>query len=181
MMLSASKLSLFFSAEAIATACYTQKRSIIILTHENTAYDIINDRKPLLRHLHVFGCTCYITRDSENLDKIKEKGDPCILVGYSTQSKGQSTSVNKSSSPTDNSKQQDTLPTTNIQSPLEPTTPINVNAKENNDNQATDTQFQQDESINPFCTPVREIAESSSGSIDNSNMHTSYQPHDSEY
>nr|GEW19840.1 hypothetical protein [Tanacetum cinerariifolium] len=35
------------------------------------------------------------------------------------------TSVNKSSSPTDNSKQQDTPPTTNIQSPLEPTTPTN--------------------------------------------------------
>ncbi|GJV15412.1 retrovirus-related pol polyprotein from transposon TNT 1-94 [Tanacetum coccineum] len=26
--------------------------------------------------------------DGENLDKIKEKGDPCILVGYSTRSKG---------------------------------------------------------------------------------------------
>ncbi|GJT10167.1 retrovirus-related pol polyprotein from transposon TNT 1-94 [Tanacetum coccineum] len=26
--------------------------------------------------------------DGENLDKIKEKGDPCIHVGYSTQSKG---------------------------------------------------------------------------------------------
>ncbi|GJU33783.1 retrovirus-related pol polyprotein from transposon TNT 1-94 [Tanacetum coccineum] len=45
-MLSASKLPLFFWAEAIATA---------------------------------YG---------ENLDKMKEKGDPCILVGYSTQSKG---------------------------------------------------------------------------------------------
>ncbi|GKC80946.1 retrovirus-related pol polyprotein from transposon TNT 1-94 [Tanacetum coccineum] len=33
-MLSASKLPLFFWAEAIATACYTQNRSIIILTHE---------------------------------------------------------------------------------------------------------------------------------------------------
>ncbi|GKA02708.1 retrovirus-related pol polyprotein from transposon TNT 1-94 [Tanacetum coccineum] len=32
--------------------------------------------------------TCYRTKDGENLDKIKEKGDPCILVGYSTQSKG---------------------------------------------------------------------------------------------
>nr|GFC97521.1 hypothetical protein [Tanacetum cinerariifolium] len=31
---------------------------------------------------------CYITRDGENLDKMKEKGDLCILVGYSTQSKG---------------------------------------------------------------------------------------------
>ncbi|GKF52554.1 hypothetical protein Tco_0159464, partial [Tanacetum coccineum] len=26
--------------------------------------------------------------DGENLDKMKEKGDSCILVGYSTQSKG---------------------------------------------------------------------------------------------
>ncbi|GJX04370.1 hypothetical protein Tco_0190286 [Tanacetum coccineum] len=63
-------------------------------------------------------------------------------------------SVNKSSSPTNNSKQQDTTPTTNIQSSTKPTTPTNVNAEENNDNQAEDTQFQQDEFINPFCTPV---------------------------
>ncbi|GJZ43395.1 retrovirus-related pol polyprotein from transposon TNT 1-94 [Tanacetum coccineum] len=88
MMLLASKLPLFFWAEAIASACYTQKRSIIIPTHEKTAYHIINDRKPSIRHLYIFGCTCYLTKDGENLDKMKEKGDPCILVGYSTQSKG---------------------------------------------------------------------------------------------
>ncbi|GKE91822.1 retrovirus-related pol polyprotein from transposon TNT 1-94, partial [Tanacetum coccineum] len=75
-MLSASKLPLFFWAEAITTACYTQNRSIIIPTHKKMAYHIIN------------GCTCYLTRDGENLDKMKEKGDSCILVGYSTQSKG---------------------------------------------------------------------------------------------
>ncbi|GJX22944.1 retrovirus-related pol polyprotein from transposon TNT 1-94, partial [Tanacetum coccineum] len=28
------------------------------------------------------------TKDGQNLDKMKEKGDPCILVGYSTQSNG---------------------------------------------------------------------------------------------
>ncbi|GJT57684.1 retrovirus-related pol polyprotein from transposon TNT 1-94 [Tanacetum coccineum] len=89
-MLSASKLPLFFWAEAIATACYTQNRSIIILTQEKTAYayHIINDRKPSIKHLHIFGFTCYLTRDGENLDKMKEKRDLCILVGYSTQSKG---------------------------------------------------------------------------------------------
>ncbi|GJU38573.1 retrovirus-related pol polyprotein from transposon TNT 1-94 [Tanacetum coccineum] len=79
-MLSASKLPLFFWAEAIATACYTQNRSIIIPTHEKTAYHIINDRKPSIKHLHIFGCTCYLTRDGENLDKMKEKGDSCILM-----------------------------------------------------------------------------------------------------
>ncbi|GJQ99825.1 integrase, catalytic region, zinc finger, CCHC-type containing protein [Tanacetum coccineum] len=64
-MLSASKLPLFFWAEAIATACYTQNRSIIIPNHEKT-----------------------FTRVCENLDKMKEKEDLCILWAYSTQSKG---------------------------------------------------------------------------------------------
>ncbi|GJW06249.1 retrovirus-related pol polyprotein from transposon TNT 1-94 [Tanacetum coccineum] len=74
MMLSASKLSISFWAEAVATACYTQNRSIIISTHGKTAYHLINDRKPLIKHLYIFGCISYITRDGENLDKIKEKG-----------------------------------------------------------------------------------------------------------
>ncbi|GKC69498.1 retrovirus-related pol polyprotein from transposon TNT 1-94, partial [Tanacetum coccineum] len=87
-MLSASKLPLSFWAEAVATACYTQNRSIIISTHGKTAYHIINDRKPSIKHLHIFGCICYITRDGENLDKMKEKGDLCVMVGYSIQSTG---------------------------------------------------------------------------------------------
>ncbi|GJZ50374.1 retrovirus-related pol polyprotein from transposon TNT 1-94 [Tanacetum coccineum] len=87
-MLSASKLSSFFWAEAIVTACYTQNISIIISNHEKIAYHIINDKKPFIKHLHIFGCTCYLTRDGENLDKMKEKGDSCISVGYSTQSMG---------------------------------------------------------------------------------------------
>ncbi|GKB58067.1 retrovirus-related pol polyprotein from transposon TNT 1-94 [Tanacetum coccineum] len=67
------------------------------------------------------------------------------------------TSINKSSSPTDNSKQQDTPPTTNNTSSTEPTTPTtNVHVEENNNNQAKDTQVQQAEFINPFCTlPVQ--------------------------
>ncbi|GJS09585.1 retrovirus-related pol polyprotein from transposon TNT 1-94 [Tanacetum coccineum] len=89
--------------------------------------------------------------------------------------------VNKSSSPTDNSKQQDTPPTTNIQSTLEPTTPTNVNAEENNDNQAEDAHFQPYEFVNLFCTPVQEIDESSSCNVDNSNMHTFDQPRQFEH
>ncbi|GJV24454.1 retrovirus-related pol polyprotein from transposon TNT 1-94 [Tanacetum coccineum] len=45
-------------------------------------------KKPSIKHLHIFVCICYLPKDGENLDKIKEKGDPYILVGYSTQSKG---------------------------------------------------------------------------------------------
>nr|GEZ76380.1 retrovirus-related Pol polyprotein from transposon TNT 1-94 [Tanacetum cinerariifolium] len=80
-MLLASQLPLFFWAEAIATACYTQNRSIIIPTHGKTPYHIIIDRKCSIKHLYIFGCICDITRDGENLDKMKEKRDQCILVG----------------------------------------------------------------------------------------------------
>ncbi|GKA46976.1 hypothetical protein Tco_0739859 [Tanacetum coccineum] len=106
---------------------------------------------------------------------------PIYFMAKASQLKHGTSSVKKSSSVTNNSKQQDTSPTTNIQSTLEPTAPTNFIAEENNDNQAEDTQFQQNEFINPFCTPVREVAESSSRNIDNSNMHTFYQQHDSEY
>nr|GFB50328.1 hypothetical protein [Tanacetum cinerariifolium] len=290
-MLSASKLPLFFWAEAIATTCYTQNRSIIIPTHDKTTYHIINDRNPSIKHLHSFGCICYLTRDGENLDKMKEKGDLCILVGNSTQSKGYhvynkrtrlivesihirfeeikemletsvandtsgvvpqrqkasdydnsdlvpqlqnvsssanahvssqqeynllfemsktsvandtsslvpkrqkaldydnsdlvpqlqnvssladaqipsqqeldllfgplydeffttgTSSVNKSFSPTNNSNQQDTQPTTNIQPTSEPSTPTYVHAEENNDNQAEEEHLQDDEFTNPL-------------------------------
>ncbi|GJV84728.1 copia-type pol polyprotein, partial [Tanacetum coccineum] len=81
--------------------------------------------------------------------------------------------INKSSSTTDNSAQQDTLPSTNIHPTTEPSTPTHVNAEENNNDQA--------EFTNPFCTPVQEVVESSSRNIGNSNMHTFNQPQDFEY
>ncbi|GKD84806.1 retrovirus-related pol polyprotein from transposon TNT 1-94 [Tanacetum coccineum] len=86
-MLSAAKVPLFFWAEAIATTCFTQNRSLVIPRHEKTPYHIINGRKPSVKFFHIFGSLCYIVRDGENLDKIKEKGDACIFVGYSTQSR----------------------------------------------------------------------------------------------
>nr|GEW99136.1 hypothetical protein [Tanacetum cinerariifolium] len=86
-MLSAAKVPLFFWVEAIATACFTQNRSLVIPRHEKTHYHIINDRNPSVKFFHIFGSICYIVRDGENLNKMKEKGDECIFVGYSTQSR----------------------------------------------------------------------------------------------
>nr|GEZ91271.1 retrovirus-related Pol polyprotein from transposon TNT 1-94 [Tanacetum cinerariifolium] len=86
-MLTAAKVPLFFWAEAIATTCFTQNRSLVIPRHDKTPCHIINDRKPSVKFFHIFGSICYIVRDGENLDKMKEKGDECIFVGYSTQSR----------------------------------------------------------------------------------------------
>ncbi|GJV51558.1 hypothetical protein Tco_1447299 [Tanacetum coccineum] len=91
-------------------------------------------------------------------------------------------SVSQSSSLFDKSKKQDTQPTTNIQPTTEPITPTtNVNAEENNNDQAADAHIDENEFYNIFSTPVSEEAESSSRNVDNSNMCTFYQRHQSEH
>ncbi|GJR40886.1 integrase, catalytic region, zinc finger, CCHC-type containing protein [Tanacetum coccineum] len=74
-MLSYAKALLFLWAEAVATACYTQNRSIIRLRHGKTPYELLHDKLPDLSFFHVFGALCYPTNDSENLGKLQPKAD----------------------------------------------------------------------------------------------------------
>ncbi|GJR74354.1 retrovirus-related pol polyprotein from transposon TNT 1-94 [Tanacetum coccineum] len=45
-MLIFSKAPMFLWAEAVATACYTQNRSLIHTRHEKTPYELVHDKKP---------------------------------------------------------------------------------------------------------------------------------------
>nr|GFB34150.1 integrase, catalytic region, zinc finger, CCHC-type, peptidase aspartic, catalytic [Tanacetum cinerariifolium] len=56
---------------AVATACFTQNRSIIRLRHGKTPYELLHSKLPDLSFFHVFGALCYLTNDSENLDRLK--------------------------------------------------------------------------------------------------------------
>nr|GEV78200.1 hypothetical protein [Tanacetum cinerariifolium] len=191
-MLSALKLPLFLWVEAITTACYTQNRSIIILTHDKMAYHIINDRKPSIKHLYIFGCTCYITKDGENLDKMKEKRDLCILVGYSTQSKGYRVYKKRTRMIVesihirfDEIKEVYETSVANDTSGLIPqrqkASDYNNSDPENNNDQVEEDHLPDDEFTNPFCAPPQEIAESSSHNIGNLNVPTFNQLQVSEY
>nr|GEV35486.1 hypothetical protein [Tanacetum cinerariifolium] len=73
---------LFLWAEAVATACYTQNRSIIRLRHEKTPYELLHNKLPDLSFLLVFGALCYPTNDSENLGKLQPKANIGIFIGY---------------------------------------------------------------------------------------------------
>ncbi|GJR90035.1 retrovirus-related pol polyprotein from transposon TNT 1-94 [Tanacetum coccineum] len=66
-MLIFSKAPLFLWAEAAATACFTQNQSLIRKRHNKTPYKLLDNRKPDLSHLHIFGALCYPTNDSEDL------------------------------------------------------------------------------------------------------------------
>ncbi|GKE65914.1 retrovirus-related pol polyprotein from transposon TNT 1-94, partial [Tanacetum coccineum] len=74
-MLIYAKALLFLWAEAVATACYTQNRSIIRLCHGKTPYELLHDKLPDLSFFHVFGALCYPMNDSKNLGKLQPKAD----------------------------------------------------------------------------------------------------------
>nr|GEU67580.1 retrovirus-related Pol polyprotein from transposon TNT 1-94 [Tanacetum cinerariifolium] len=187
-MLSAAKIPLFFWAEAIATACFTQNRSLVIPRHEKTPYHIINDRKPSVKFFHIFGSVCYIVRDGENLDKMKEKGDECIFVGYSTQSRPyrvfnkrtrvimESIHVNFDKLPQMASDQNSFDLAPECQ-----TMALEHDSLSPGQLHAENDQVANDEFINIFSTPVQDQGETSNRHVDSSNMHTFYQRYPSEH
>nr|GFA42204.1 hypothetical protein [Tanacetum cinerariifolium]GFA42229.1 hypothetical protein [Tanacetum cinerariifolium] len=85
-MLIFSRAPLFLWAEAIATACFTQNRSIIHCRFNKTPYELINGRKPNISFLHVFGALCYPKNDHEDIGKLGAKGDIGFFIGYSDDS-----------------------------------------------------------------------------------------------
>nr|GEY94144.1 hypothetical protein [Tanacetum cinerariifolium] len=85
-MLIFSHASLFLWAEAIATACFTQNRSIIHRRFNKTPYELINGRKLDISFLHVFGALCYPKNDCEDIGKLGAKGDIRFFIGYSVDS-----------------------------------------------------------------------------------------------
>nr|GEY49455.1 putative ribonuclease H-like domain-containing protein [Tanacetum cinerariifolium] len=68
--------------QAVATACYTQNRSIVRLRHRKTPYELLHNKLPDLSFLYVFGALCYPTNDSENLGKLQPKANIGIFIGY---------------------------------------------------------------------------------------------------
>nr|GEU76229.1 retrovirus-related Pol polyprotein from transposon TNT 1-94 [Tanacetum cinerariifolium] len=73
-MLIFSRAPLFLWAEAIATACFTQNRSIIHSRFNKTPYELINGRKLDISFLHVFGVLCYPKNVCEDIGKLGTKG-----------------------------------------------------------------------------------------------------------
>nr|GFA74755.1 hypothetical protein [Tanacetum cinerariifolium] len=85
-MLTFANLPSFLWAEAIATTCFTQNRSIIHKCFDKTPYELINKRKPNIKFFRVFGCKFYLLDDYEDVGKLKAKGDIRVFVGYSEES-----------------------------------------------------------------------------------------------
>ncbi|GKC67236.1 integrase, catalytic region, zinc finger, CCHC-type containing protein, partial [Tanacetum coccineum] len=87
-MLIFSKAQMFLWAEVVATACYTQNRSLIHTLHNKTPYELVHDKKLDLTFFRVFGALCYPTNDCKDLGKLQPMADIGIFVGYAPSRKG---------------------------------------------------------------------------------------------
>ena len=77
------KLPTYFWAEAINTVCYTQNISIVNQEQGKITYQLMNNKKPTINFLRVFGCKCFVLRNqSGNLGKFEAKANEEIFVGY---------------------------------------------------------------------------------------------------
>nr|GFB43450.1 retrovirus-related Pol polyprotein from transposon TNT 1-94 [Tanacetum cinerariifolium] len=79
-MLIYTQAPLFLWAEAVATACFTQNRSIIRLRHGKTPFELLHSKLPDLSFFHVFGALCYPTNDSENLGPVLNEMTPGTIT-----------------------------------------------------------------------------------------------------
>ncbi|GKA34075.1 retrovirus-related pol polyprotein from transposon TNT 1-94 [Tanacetum coccineum] len=152
-MLLASKLPLFFWAEPITTACYTQNGSLIIPRHKKTPYHIINGRKPSLKHLHIFGNPSVFKSSAPTDNSPPPDTTPITNIQTTIEPITPTTTVTAEEN------------NTNIQAKI----------------QEENAQINEDEFYNIFSTPIHEEVESSTRYVDPLNMHTFYQHHQSEY
>nr|GEZ39665.1 retrovirus-related Pol polyprotein from transposon TNT 1-94 [Tanacetum cinerariifolium] len=105
-MLIFSKAMMFLWAEAVATACYTQNRSLIRTCHNKTPYELVHNKKPDLTFFRVFSALCYPTNNSEDLGKPQPTADIGIFAGYAPSRKVQ-VPVNSAGTPSSTTIDQD--------------------------------------------------------------------------
>ncbi|KAK9165308.1 hypothetical protein Scep_000499 [Stephania cephalantha] len=86
-MLKASDLSNEFWAEAVVIYIYLLNLSPTRFVMNQTPYEDWYGRRPSVSHLRVFGCISYALVNSQICQKLDEKSEKCIFVGYCTQSK----------------------------------------------------------------------------------------------
>nr|GEX00999.1 Gag-Pol polyprotein [Tanacetum cinerariifolium] len=194
-MLIFSSAPLFLWAKAIATACFTQNRSIIYHRFNKTAYKLINGKKLDISFLHVFGALCYPKNDRKDIGKLGATADSRSIPAYQAhqvcQMSPTSTSIaDIAPTPTNSSSQATNFPSTSKDVDELNSQQQHVQQQGNQAHLQSETvadnvsnaMFDGNTFFNPFANPSTSAAESSSSqNVDPSNMHTFYQPYPYEF
>ena len=79
-------VTLKYWREAVSTSIYSLNRVQINKGTNATPFELWYGHLPNVNHFKVFGCKCYILKESRN-DKFDAKSDEGIFLGYSTRIK----------------------------------------------------------------------------------------------
>jgi len=86
-MLNETSLPKYFWADVVNTTSYVLNCVLIRLILKKTSYELFKGRRPVLTHLKVFGCKCFILNNGkEQLGKFYAKADGSLFLGYATNS-----------------------------------------------------------------------------------------------
>ena len=84
-MMGLASLSEFFWRYALEIACLLLN-NVLSKPVNKTPYEIWTGRKPTLSHFRVWGCPAYVMH--LETDKLGQRSDKCLFVGYPKESKG---------------------------------------------------------------------------------------------
>ena len=73
--------------EVVNTVCQMVNRVYFRPGTKKTPYELWKGRKPNVKYFKIFGSTCFILKDRENVGKFDSRSDEGIFFGYSSTSK----------------------------------------------------------------------------------------------
>ena len=73
--------------EVVNTACHMINRVYFRPSTKKTPYELWRGRKPNVKYFRIFGSTCFILKDRENVGKFDSWSNEGIFLGYSSTSK----------------------------------------------------------------------------------------------
>jgi hypothetical protein len=81
-------VKLMFWDDAVLCAVYVKNRCLSHALKNKTPYEMWYGHIPLVRHLRVFGSTCYALIPKDQRSKLDVRIWKCIFMGYSNTTKG---------------------------------------------------------------------------------------------
>ena len=87
-MLGGASLEQKFWAEEVVTTCYLLNHSPTAALIDKTPMEAWSNKKPSIRHLHVFGCKAYTHVPKVSRSKLDNKVVKCIFIEYNISVKG---------------------------------------------------------------------------------------------
>ena len=73
--------------ETVNIVCHTVNRVYFRPGTKKTPYELWKRRKSNVKYFRIFGSTCFILKDRENVGKFDSRSDEGIFLGYSSTSK----------------------------------------------------------------------------------------------